>query len=347
MQVFSAPDFDEHEQVVFASDASSGLRAIIAIHNTRLGPALGGVRMLPYSSETEALQDVLRLSRGMTYKAAMLGVPLGGGKSVIIGDPHRDKTPELLRAMGTAIARLNRRYICGEDIGTNPDDMREIRVNTKCVSCLRVEDGGYGDPASLTALGVFSAIRAGLKHRFGSEDFTGLRVAVQGVGNVGFNLCSLLAEAGAKLTVSDTYEANLYRASNAFECEVASPNAIYDVKIDVFAPCAVGAILNEDTIPRLSAKLIAGAANNQLEAASHAKLIADYGITYIPDYVANGGGLISCAAEWYRTDFTKVPDRVRGIYDTCIEIVTSAARDNITTSEAADCIARSRLSAHG
>jgi len=202
MSVFEAPEFDDHEQVLFVNEPEVGLRAIIAIHNTRLGPALGGCRMWSYANEQEAIRDVLRLSRGMTYKAAVLDCGLGGGKSVIIGDPYREKTPELFHAMGKAIDSLNQRYIAGEDIGTNPLDMREILAATRCVSCLLEEDGGYGDPAPMTALGVFCAIQAGLEHALGALRLDGVHVAVQGVGNVGMHLCRLLHEAGARLTVS-------------------------------------------------------------------------------------------------------------------------------------------------
>lgn len=345
MNIFSAADFADHEQVVFASDDASGLKAIIAIHNTHLGPALGGVRMQPYPSEADALRDVLRLSRGMTYKAATLNVQLGGGKAVVIADPHSEKTPELLHALGVAIDRLNERYICGEDIGTNPNDMREIRTTTRCVSCLYEKDGGYGDPAPLTALGVFSAMRAGIAKAFGTEDFSGKRVAVQGAGNVGLNLCRLLHEAGAEIHLADVHEDNLKKARAEFKFETVAPDAIYDVDADIFAPCAIGAILNDTTIPRLKAKVIAGAANNQLDTPGHADMLAKNGITYLPDYVANGGGLISCAAEWYRTDFSLVPDKVRGIFDTCIDILESAERDSVTTSIAADRIAEARFTA--
>jgi leucine dehydrogenase len=278
MSVFEAPEFDEHEQVLFVNEPDIGLRAIIAIHNTRLGPALGGCRMWPYASEKEAIRDVLRLSRGMTYKAAVLDCGLGGGKSVIIGDPHKEKTPELFHAMGRAIDSLNERYIVGEDIGTNPLDMKEIRNATNCVSCLLVEDGGYGDPASMTALGVFSAMQAGLEHTLGSRDLDGVRVAVQGVGNVGRNLCRLLDEAGARLTVCDVHEANLQAVVDEFEAQVLAPESIYQADVDVFAPCAMGAILNDTTIPQLNAKVVAGAANNQLDRDEHGQMLAGRGI---------------------------------------------------------------------
>lgn len=346
MSIFDAPDFKGHEQVVFFSDQDTGLRAIVAIHNTNLGPALGGVRMQPYASEDEALRDVLRLSRGMTYKAATLNVMLGGGKSVIIGDPRKDKTPALLHAFGRCVSLLNDRYIVGEDIGTNPSDMKEIRLHTHCVTCLREEDGGYGDPAKFTALGVFSAMRAGLQQALGSADFSGRRVAVQGVGNVGFNLCKLLGEVGAELIIADVVKENLERTKSALNFTEAEPDAIYDAQADVFAPCAVGAILNDDTIPRLKARVVAGAANNQLDDEfKHARMLAERDIVYLPDYVANGGGLIACTAEWYRTDINDVPDKVRGIFDTCRAILDEAGNDGVTTTQAANQIAERRFMA--
>ena len=343
MSVFEAPEFDDHERVQFFNDPSSGLRAIIAIHNTRLGPALGGCRMWPYDSEAEAIRDVLRLSRGMTYKAAVLDCGLGGGKSVIIGDPRTQKSPALLQAMGRAIASFDGRYVVGEDIGTNPDDMREIRGVTRCVSCLRKEDGGYGDPAPLTALGVFSAMRAGVEEVFGSDSLDGVHVAVQGVGNVGFNLCQQLAEAGARLTVCDVFPEQLQRITEALEVSVVAPDEIFDVESDVFSPCAMGGIFNDDTIARLKAKVISGAANNQLDQDRHASELAQRGIVYLPDYVANGGGLVSCAAEWQGGDPGAVPDRVRDIYKTSREILRMASEQGITTGAAADRLAESRF----
>ena len=343
MSVFDAPEYDGHEQVLFANDDATGLRAIIAIHNTNLGPALGGCRMWPYASDEEAIRDVLRLSRGMTYKSAVLDCGLGGGKSVIIGDSRSLKTPELMHAMGRAIATLQERYIVGEDVGTNPDDMREIKSVTRCVSCLRKEDGGYGDPAPMTALGVFSAIRAGLTHALGSDDMSGITVAVQGVGNVGFNLCRQLAEAGADLVVCDVYPEQLQRARDELGATVVEPDDIYDVDAEVFAPCAMGAVVNDRTVDRLKARIVAGAANNQLDEDRHGLALADKGITYLPDYVANGGGLVSCAAEWYGKDAGQVPEDVRGIYDTCLKVLEVAENDQVPTNVAADRIAEARF----
>jgi leucine dehydrogenase len=343
MSIFDAAEFDEHEEVVFINEPAVGLRAIIAIHNTTLGPALGGCRMWPYTKDTDAIRDVLRLSRGMTYKAAILDCGLGGGKSVIIGDSYTDKTPQMLQAMGRWIATLDERYIVGEDIGTNPTDMKEIRNETRCVSCLREEDGGYGDPAPLTALGVFSAMRAGIEHSFGSDDFSGLRVAVQGIGNVGTNLCQLLHEAGAKLTISDVNPDRLDEMGKTFGANIVEADDIYSVDAQVFAPCAMGAILNDTTIPQLKAKVVAGAANNQLDESRHGQMLAEQGITYLPDYVANGGGLISCAAEWYRSDPAEISGQVRKIYNTSLSILERASANGTTPAEAADTIAAERI----
>jgi leucine dehydrogenase len=343
MSVFEAPEFDDHEEVVFVNDPASGLRGIIAIHDTTLGPALGGCRMWDYERESDAIRDVLRLSRGMTYKAAILDCGLGGGKSVIIGDPRNAKTPDLLHAMGRWIDSLGERYIVGEDIGTNPDDMREIKKETRCVSCLRKEDGGLGDPAPMTALGVFSAMRAGIEHIYGNSDFDGLMVAVQGIGNVGTNLCRLLHDAGARLTISDVYADKLAPVAEEFAAEVVEPADIYKVDAQVFAPCAMGAVLNDDTVPQLKARVVAGAANNQLDETRHGEMLAEYGVAYMPDFVTNGGGLVSCAAEWYGNDPDEVPDRVRQIYDTSLLILERAGTDNITTAAAADRIAEERV----
>ena len=347
MSVFEAAEFDQHEEVVFINEPKVGLRAIIAIHSTKLGPALGGCRMWPYEKEADAVRDVLRLARGMTHKAAILDCRLGGGKSVIIGDSSKDKTPQLLHAMGRWINSLEERYIVGEDIGTNPIDMKEIRRETRCVSCLRKEDGGYGDPAPLTALGVFSAMRAGVEHTFGSGDFSGLRVAVQGMGNVGTNLCRLLHDAGAELTVSDVNADKVQFVVDEFGADAVEPDNVYAVDAQVFAPCAMGAILNDSTIPMLKARVVAGAANNQLDASSHGQVLADHGITYMPDYVTNGGGLVSCAAEWYRSDPDEVRKRVERIYDTSLMILARAKEDETTTAEAADSIAEERIARGG
>jgi leucine dehydrogenase len=345
LAIFDSAEFDEHEQALFVNDRSVGLRAIIAIHNTNLGPALGGCRMWPYETEADAVRDVLRLSRGMTYKAAMVQVELGGGKSVIIADARKDKRPELLHAMGRWIDSLGGRYITGEDIGTNPFDMAEIKKETKRVSCLREEDGGYGDPAPMTALGVLQAIGAGVERAYDATSLEGMRVAVQGVGNVGHRVCGLLAEAGAKLTVCDVFEENLERTVSAYGAEAVPPDEIFAVDAEVFAPCAMGAVINDASIAVLKAKVVAGAANNQLTEDRHGQMLADRGIVYLPDYVANGGGLISCAAEWYRHDPAQVEHNVMKIRETCDEILAYADEHGLPSHQASDRIAEQRFGA--
>lgn len=345
MSVFTAPDFDGHERVVFAHDRETGLKAIVALHDRTLGPALGGCRMWPYGSDAEAVADVLRLSRGMTYKAAIAGVRLGGGKSVIVGDSRSQKTPALLEAMGRVIDSLEGRYITGEDIGTNPDDMAVIKRSTRYVTCLRKADGGYGDPAPMTALGVFQAIRAGCEAALGSADPQGLTVAVQGIGNVGFNLCRLLHEAGARLLVSDVHAPSVEKAVQAFGATAVEAEEILAAEADVLAPCARGAVLNDESLPRLRARVIAGAANNQLAEDRHADALAERGILYLPDYVANGGGLVCVAAEWYRDPPEAVETKVRAIFETCKAILARASADGLSTGAAADRIAEERVSA--
>jgi len=342
MTIFEAREFDGHEEVVFTFEPSTGLRAIIAVHSTKLGPALGGCRMFQYASEADAIDDVLRLSRGMTYKAAAAGVALGGGKSVIIGDPRKEKSRELLLAMGRAIERLNGRYIAGEDIGTNPQDMSVIREQTKSVSCLTESDSGYGDPAPFTALGVVEAIRAALAATRGSDLLKDLTVAVQGVGNVGLNLCRQLAADGAKLIVCDTHTENAARASS-LGARIVACDQIYAVDADVFAPCAVGATLNDVTIGQLKARIVAGAANNQLADERHADLLEARGVLYVPDYVANAGGLICCAAEWYRSPHSAIRHDVLRIRETCSDIIRRSAESNQTTLSVANELAERRL----
>jgi len=343
MSIFEAQEFDDHEKVLFVNEPSVGLRGIIAIHNTTLGPALGGCRMWPYETEAAAIRDVLRLSRGMSHKAAVLDCGLGGGKSVIIGEAGTQKTPALLQSMGRFIDSLNEQYITGEDIGTNPDDMREIRKSTHCVSCLHKEDGGLGDPAPLTALGVYGAIRAGLINVTGSADLDGVVVAVQGVGNVGTNLCQLLHDAGAKLVVSDVDPARADNIVSTFGATAVAADDIYTSDATVYSPCAMGSTLNDDTIPLLKARVVAGAANNQLDAPRHGEMLAERGIAYMPDFVANGGGLVSCAAEWYRNGENEVRRNVENIHDTCLTIIARAEETGKTTAEAAVSIAEERI----
>jgi leucine dehydrogenase len=336
--VFSNADFDDHEQVVFASDPATGLKAIIAIHSTKLGPAVGGCRILPYADDRAALTDVLRLSRGMTMKTAMAGLPLGGGKSVIIADPRR-KSPALLQAMGRAIEQLGGHYVTAEDVGTSAADMVEIRKGTSHVMGLPVRAGGSGDPSPSTALGCFEGIKAALRYRSGRQSVEGVRVAIQGLGHVGFNLARLLSGAGARLIVTDINAAIAAKAVSAFGAEAVDPNAIYDCEAEVFAPCALGAVINDQTLPRLRAGIVAGAANNQLATPAHGLALQQRGILYAPDYVINAGGIIQVGAEITGETKGDAARRIRAIGDTLLTVFRLADAEAISTSDAADRIA--------
>ena len=340
MTVFESADFRDHEQVVFCSDDASGLKAIIAIHNTNRGPALGGCRMWPYASEQEAITDVLRLSRGMTYKAAIVDLPLGGGKSVIIGDPRRDKTDALLAALGRAIDRLGGNYITAEDVGTTVADMDAMRLETPHV---RGVSGSSGDPSPVTAYGVFMGVCAAAAHRFGSDDLAGLKVAVQGLGNVGYHLCKHLEDHGAELVVADMNKDAVDRAVNVFGARAVSVDAIIDQDVDIFAPCALGGVINDESIPRLKAAVVAGAANNQLDEDRHGKVLMDRGVLYAPDYAINAGGLINVHADGPGYNPIMVMKRVEVIYETLEKIFTRAKAENLPTNEVADRIAEERF----
>jgi len=343
MRIFDAPDYDNHKQVSFFSDHEVGLKAVIAIHDLTLGPALGGCRMWDYQSEEDALKDVLRLSKGMTYKAALAGVELGGGKSVVMGDPNQLKSPKLMHAMGRIINSFNGDYITGPDIGTGVADMTEIFKISRYVIGVAEEKGGMGDPSPSTARGVFQSIRAGLNHKFGSPDLSGIRVAVQGLGHVGFNLCRFLHQEGATLVVTDIDENKMAIAEQKFNAEKVSAHDIYEIEADVYAPCAFGAVINDETLEKFKVKIIAGAANNQLAESKHGLACKQLGITYLPDYISNGGGLIRVAVEWYKEGEEQLEERVEGIYDTCRDILNRADREDIPTNIAADRIADDRL----
>jgi leucine dehydrogenase len=337
--MFDALDFDCHESVNFICDDAADLRAIVAVHNTRRGPAIGGCRVWHYGDERHALRDALRLSKGMTNKAAVANVPFGGGKTVVLVDTARPKTPEMMRALGRAIDRMGGSYVTGEDVGTTCEDMVQIRTATPHVMGLPVEQGGSGDPSRNTARGCFEGIRASLCHALKKTNLERVRVAVQGLGNVGYHLCSQLAEAGAQLIVTDVDPHRTLRCAQDFSAAVVEPDHIYDVDAEVFAPCALGAILNAESIARLRVRVVAGGANNQLEAAEYGSALRERDILYAPDYVINAGGMIQLAAE--RTGMTpdNVERRVRGIYDTLLEIYRLAADRKIPTSSAADALA--------
>ncbi|MGZ0186819.1 MAG: Leu/Phe/Val dehydrogenase, partial [Alphaproteobacteria bacterium] len=302
MTLFGAPDFRDHEQVEFVFDPETGLKAIIAIHNTRRGPALGGCRFWSYRDEEAAIADALRLSRGMTYKSALARLPLGGGKCVVLGGAAEVKTPELLRALGRAIERVGGRYVTAEDVGVKPDDLRIVREETAHVAGLPETSG---DPSPVTAMGVFAGLRAAVRHRLGAETMSGLTVAVQGLGAVGWSLAEQLHEAGAELIVADIRTDAVDKAVADLGATAVSVDGIYDAQADVFAPCALGAVLNDGTIPRLKVSVVAGSSNNQLARAHHGVELRRRKILYAPDYAINAGGIINIAHE----------DRATGAYD--------------------------------
>ncbi len=348
MPLFDHPDFDAHEQVIFCADADAGLRAIIAIHDTTLGPALGGCRMWPYASDAEALTDALRLSRGMTYKSAMAGLPLGGGKSVIIGNPRTAKTEALLRAMGRSVERAGGRYIVAEDSGTTVTDMKVMARETAHVAGIHDKatgDGGRrsGDPSPATAYGVFVGLKAAVRHALGLTDLDGLRVAVQGVGNVGGHLARLLKDAGARLILADIDAARVMVLTRELGAEAATVDSIFDADVDVFAPCALGAVLNDDTLPRLRCRVVAGAANNQLGRSHHGEELRRRGILYAPDYVINAGGIIDIHHERIGYDPERAIRHIETIGPTLQAIFARADAEGQPTGAIADAMARERI----
>ncbi len=347
MAVFSLSDFADHEQVVFVSDDKSGLKAIVAVHNSNLGPALGGCRMWPYASEEEAVRDVLRLSRGMTYKSAMARLKLGGGKSVIIGNPRTDKTPALLAAFARALEQLNGRYIAAEDSGTSVADMKFMTQFTQHVAGIHDKPSNEGtrsgDPSPATAYGTFIGIQAAVKERLGRDSLDGLRVAVQGVGNVGYDLARQLKEAGAQLWVTDIHREPLVQAGRELGATVVAPDEIFGLDVDVFAPCALGAILNDSTIPQLKASIVAGAANNQLAEARHGVELMKRGILYAPDYVINAGGIIDVYHERIGFERAALIRHIEGIRDNLMEVFERAREEERPTAEVADAIAEERF----
>ncbi|GAX91896.1 leucine dehydrogenase [Effusibacillus lacus] len=345
MQIFEYMQQYDYEQLVFCQDEASGLKAIIAIHDTTLGPALGGCRMWTYASESDAIEDALRLARGMTYKAAAAGLNLGGGKTVVIGNPRTDKSEALFRALGRYIQGLNGRYVTAEDVGTTVHDMDIIHQETRFVTGVSEAFGSSGNPSPMTALGVFRGIQATAKEAFGSDSLAGKTVAVQGVGNVGYYLCKHLHEAGAKLIVTDINEENLTRVRNEFGAEVVSPSAIFGVECDIFAPCALGAVLNDETIPQLKCKIVAGSANNQLKEERHGDRLEELGILYAPDYVINAGGLINVADELEGYNADRARKKVENIYNILLNVYQIAKAEGIPTYKAADRLAEKRIEA--
>lgn len=347
MSVFDHPEFDHHEAVHFFDDPESGLKAIIAQHSTALGPAAGGCRYWQYEVSDDAITDVLRLSRGMTYKNAIAGLPFGGGKAVILKDPAAPKSPELLAAFGRAVDSLSGQYITAEDVGMSVDDMRIVQTETRHVSGLpQSGSAAGGDPSPWTALGVYLGILAAVRARLGRDTVTGLRVAVQGVGHVGFHLCKLLGEAGAELLVADVNRANLDKVADALPVTKVAPRDIIFADVDVLAPCALGNVLNSQTIPRLKAKVVAGGANNQLSVESDGDRLVERNILFAPDYVINAGGIITVTHEYFgqsseeevRADVERIPERLERIF-------RESAETGKATNRIADDLARSIVAA--
>lgn len=339
--VISQMQLHNHEQAVFCNDNETGLKAIIAIHNTVLGPSMGGVRMWKYNSEMEALNDALRLSRGMTYKSAVAGLNLGGGKAVIIGDSRKDKTEKFMRKFGQFVNSLGGKYITAEDVGIGTDDMLQIKKETNYVSGL---PGKSGDPSPFTALGVYSAMKAAAKEKWGADSLAGKKVMVQGIGHVGENLVDYLTKDGAHVYISDIAEDRVVEVAKKYKAEVVSPDKVYDVKMDIYAPCALGATVNSDTLSRLSCSIICGAANNQLadETVDGVELTKK-GILYAPDYVVNAGGIINVYWELFDYDRNKVIQQAENIYNTTLKIFKIAKEQNIPTYVAANHIAEQRI----
>lgn len=343
MDIFEVLAGYDHEQVVFCQDVEVGLKAIIAIHNTTLGPALGGTRMWQYDSTEDALRDVLRLSRAMTYKASVAGLNLGGGKAVIIGDPNKDKNEFLFRAYGRFVEALGGHYITAEDVGTSVEDMEWIRMETQYVTGI-AGPGGSGDPSPFTAYGVYYGMKASTKFKFGSDSLSNRVVAIQGAGHVASHLAEYLTKEGTKVYITDIYEEKARAVCDATGAEYVPPDEIYDVECDIFCPAALGGVLNERTIPRLKCSIIAGAANNQLENEERdSRLLAERGILYAPDYVINAGGLINVATELEGYNRERALRRVETIYNTLLNIYRRSEAENILPLQAANRLAEERI----
>jgi leucine dehydrogenase len=340
MEIFELIGQHDHEQLVFCYEPAANYRGIIAIHNTTLGPALGGTRFWNYKSDQDAIIDVLRLARGMTYKSAVAGLNLGGGKSVIIGDPKTTRREAIFRAHGRFVESLKGRYITAEDVGTSVDDMDFVHMETEHVAGIA---GGSGDPSPITAYGVYRGIKASAKERYGSDSLQGLTIAVQGLGHVGYYLCKDLAAEGAKLIVTDIDEERIRRVVDEFGAEAVSPSRIYGVDAQIFAPCALGAIVNDETLPQFKFEIIAGAANNQLAEERHGDELARRGILYAPDYVINAGGVINVYGELHDWSAETSKRKAGEIYNTLGQLFELAKEQGITTQVAADRLAERRI----
>lgn len=344
MILFDRMEEHNYEQLVICQDRSIGLKAIICIHNTTLGPALGGCRMWKYSSERAAIDDAFRLARGMTYKAAVAGLNLGGGKAVIMGDPKLSKSETLFRAFGRFVETLNGRYITAEDVGTGIEDMEWILCETRHVVGLSTYRMGSGDPSLVTSFGVYHGIRACAKHVFGSDNLDGMTVAIQGTGHVGYHLAEYLAKDGAKIIVTDINRSASKRVVDEFNAQVVNPSDIYKAKCDIFAPCALGGILNNKTIPQLKCKIIAGAANNQLKNEKRdGPAIRKRNICYAPDFVINAGGLINVADEIMGYNRERALNKTSTIFNSVTEILDIAKNEDIPTYLAAERMAERRI----
>jgi leucine dehydrogenase len=346
--VFGQISEHNHEKVVFCHDQETGLKAIIGIHNTVLGPALGGTRMWSYASEAEALDDVLRLSRGMTYKAAISGLNLGGGKAVIIGDAKKDKSEALLRRFGRFVKNLNGAYITAEDVGMTTKDMEYIRMETEHVSGLPESMGGSGDPSPVTAYGTYMGMKAAAKKAFGSDSLEGKKISVQGVGHVGGYLVELLAKENAQIFITDIYEDRLREVSNKYNAKIVSMDEIYDLDVDIYSPCALGGTVNDNTLDRLKCQVIAGCANNQLrDERIHGPALIEKGIVYAPDFLINAGGLINVYSELQGYNRESAYAQTERIYGYTLDIFELAEKEGIYTQLAATKMAEKRINSIG
>lgn len=344
--IFEQIEGYDHEQIVFCNDPETGLKSIIAIHNTVLGPALGGTRMWNYGSEAEALHDVIRLSRGMTYKAAISGINLGGGKAVIIGNPATDKSEALWRRYGRFVDSLSGKYITAEDVGTNTEDMEYISMETDYCTGKPAYLGGGGDPSPVTAYGTYLGMKAAAKEKWGDDSLRGKRVMVQGVGHVGQYLVGHLIEEGAVVLIADINEKNIKKTMERYDVIRVDADKVYDQDMDIYAPCALGAVLNDESIPKLKCGVVAGAANNQMEDEKRdGALLKEKGIVYAPDFLINAGGLINCYVELQGYDRERAFGYTEKIYQRTLDIFEKAAQEDITPHEAAELTALERIRA--
>lgn len=344
--VFAHPSFDDHEQVVFCHDKDTGLKAIIGIHNTVLGPSLGGTRMWKYDNEWDALNDVLRLSRGMTYKSAISGLNLGGGKAVIIGDAKTEKTPELMLKFGEFVESLSGKYITAEDVGMETEDMDRLSTVTKHVVGLSEEKGGMGNPSPITAHGVYMGMKAAAKFAYGSESLDGKTIYVQGVGHVGETVVAKASKEGANIFIVDINRERMEEIRDKYGVKIYEGSNLFAEKMDIYSPCALGATVNDASISQLQAKVIAGAANNQLENEKrNGKMLREKGIIWAPDFLINAGGVINVYGELEDFSHDQVMEKTNNIYNTTLEILNHAEKNDITTYSAAFAIAQARIDA--